>query len=49
MTEAWTCNVRGGLGTQIISVMMAYAMAIENKETVDTLYFNYGNYFMVFI
>jgi hypothetical protein len=38
-------HIRGGLGTQIISVMMAYAMAIENKETVDTLYFNYGNYF----
>ena len=35
-------HIRGGLGTQIISVMMAYAMAIENK---DTLYFNYGNYF----
>ena len=37
-------NVRGGLGTQIISVMMAYAIAHEYNEKVEKIYFNVGNY-----
>lgn len=37
-------NIRGGLGTQIFSFLTCYAIAIENKETVDTVFFNGGNY-----
>ena len=37
-------NVRGGVGTQIISVMMAYAIAHEYNEKVEKIFFNVGNY-----
>ena len=37
-------HIRGGLGTQILSLYACYAIAIENNETVDKLYFNHGFY-----
>lgn len=37
-------NIRGGLGTQILSLYTCYALALENKTSVDKIYFNGGNY-----
>jgi len=37
-------HVRGGLGTQILSVYAAYALAIERGTTVSHIKFNTGNY-----
>jgi hypothetical protein len=37
-------HIRGGLGTQILSLYACYAIAIEKNETVDKLLFNHGFY-----
>jgi hypothetical protein len=37
-------HVRGGLGTQILSLYACYAIAIENNLTIDRLIFNHGFY-----
>lgn len=37
-------HIRGGLGTQIMSIFAAYAIAIETGNTVDKFIFNTGNY-----
>lgn len=37
-------HVRGGLGTQILSLYACYAIAIEKGQTVDRLIFNHGFY-----
>lgn len=37
-------HIRGGLGTQALSIYAAYAIALETNQTVDRLYFNHGNY-----
>ena len=44
MSEAWTCNVRGGLGTQILSLYTAYAMAEEAGVPMERVMFNTDNY-----
>jgi len=37
-------HIRGGLGTQILSVYAAYALAIEQRITISNIKFNGGNY-----
>ena len=37
-------HIRGGLGTQILSLYACYAIAIEKNQTVDKLIFNQGFY-----
>lgn len=37
-------HIRGGLGTQILSLYACYAIAIEKNQTVDKLIFNHGFY-----
>ena len=37
-------NIRGGLGTQILSLCACYAIAIEKNQTVSKLIFNHGSY-----
>ena len=37
-------NIRGGLGTQILSLCACYAIAIEKNQTVTKLIFNHGSY-----
>ena len=44
MSEVWTCNVRGGLGTQILSLYTAYAMAEEAGVPMGRVMFNTDNY-----
>lgn len=39
-----TYNVRGGLGTQILSLYTCYAIAKENNTTVNKILFNTGGY-----